>query len=734
MRTGFNIVKPPHYIGRTSQTSQQLRKYRTLNQRIQQESSFCYIQNRKILNTLFGQQYNTKPIKITEEQQRTLSLYFNDIPAPHKDYNSIVANLKSGAILAMRAKTDKNAPFYIFPLVAKEDYGKDPRIMGMQYRYGKLEESERVAQLDSYRKAGRSKLGHIIDTSEPDKLNFKLPKVNDRPLRMLFLSLYPDSRSDIFQSLGPNYIESYLKKNLPENSVDTLHLETSLLSDEEIKAKIEEFKPDMVGISTKTNSHGQFKKWMDYLEDTMPDTTKYIGGQLANSSYTEILNDYPNLMAMFDNGEVPTKMLVEAALNNKPEDLGKIPNLAFMKDGQPVLTEYKDYNYIVTEHSIPSDSNVKEVIDKNGIVALRMSQGCWGNCTFCTHPGKWHGSNIDNVIQVLGEWKEKYGLSSIFFTDDEVVDKDPKKAYSRLDELAQKLIDADLGITWTTDLRADCISWMDDKLMEKLKKAGCVSIFLGIESGSDTQLKRYGKMVHGVEVSAEVNKKAIEFFKNHGIKVGIGWIPFDPLMPTLRELKENIKFIEDNNLLEQNIRLDTSLRLQRGSMYTKTAGKYNMGLLGALQPNMFHYDAKYIDPRVGTIRDHLHKWTEDMQAFDDEINAIKFKLACEPAQAKRYEKQLEIGEKVQHLTLEYLKKLTEVFEETQEDEILDLINSQDENERITGYSRAKDISYMKDRRCHLIQEVNMRKLELFDITQEFKEKRDAYLAEFRQLN
>lgn len=674
-------------------------------------------------------------LEVTVDQQRLLGLYFDSIPAADKNNENFL--LRSGSNYIFTTKTSVNGKKIIFPipLRAKEKFGQDLKILNQTYRYGDLTEAEKITHLDAFTKRGRLKLGKNIPDLDQKQLAFNIPQVKDRPLKVLFLSLYPENNDYVFQSIGPNYIESYLKDNLGNRAVDVTHMETAIEFPSNIKAKIKEQNPDIIGISTKTNSHKQLSYWMDYLKKEHPEKLKVVGGQLANSSHMEILSEHPESIIIFDNGEVPFKRIADIIIGkDRPEHVGQIPNLAFNIDGKPVLTEFEDFNWITTAHSRPSDSNIKKVLDKNGVVGIRLSQGCWGNCTFCTHPGQWHGAKIDNIINVLKDWKEKFGLKGVFFTDDEIVNKDPKEAYQRLEELSDKLVESNLGITWTTALRADCVNWFDEKLISKMKKAGCVSMFLGIESGSNTQLLRYGKPAAGVAVNSEINERAIKLFADHGMKVGIGWIPFDPMMPTLRELKENIGFIERNNLLEQNIRLDTSLRVQRGSMYAKNLGNRNLGLLGELQPNMFHYDASYLDPRVGIIRDHVKEWIKDMEELDGKIHAVKFKLAVDPSQTEKFKPVLDIGEKLQTLTLEYMKELIDIFPENEKDKILDGIISQNDSIREAASLKLRDNTFMGQRIKELKNEVTAKRGKLIDITLKFSEKRTKILDEYQKIN
>ena len=82
---------------------------------------------------------------------------------------------------------------------------------------------------------------------------------------------------------------------------------------------------------------------------------------------------------------------------------------------------------------------------------------------------------------------------------------------------------------------------------------------MGVESGSPSQLIRYGK-----GVTVEETEQAIRILREIGFNVEPGFIFFDP-EATLDELKESIDFIKRTELAKTKSRLFGSLRVQAGS-------------------------------------------------------------------------------------------------------------------------------------------------------------------------
>ncbi|MDH3602055.1 MAG: hypothetical protein OEU26_20780, partial [Candidatus Tectomicrobia bacterium] len=77
------------------------------------------------------------------------------------------------------------------------------------------------------------------------------------------------------------------------------------------------------------------------------------------------------------------------------------------------------------------------------------------------------------------------------------------------------------------------------ELLKRMKNIGFNCVFVGFESGSDSQLKRYNK-----GVSRKENMKAIRILKQIGIHADGGFITFDPLMQ-MEEVFENTQFLRE---------------------------------------------------------------------------------------------------------------------------------------------------------------------------------------------
>ena len=107
-----------------------------------------------------------------------------------------------------------------------------------------------------------------------------------------------------------------------------------------------------------------------------------------------------------------------------------------------------------------------------------LTRGCVCACTFCSAPlyNYYRKRSIKNVIKELKWVTEKLGIKELKFYDDGL-------AYDRkwLVTLCNAIIEEKIDLTWNTNERAEFI---DVELACLMKKAGCYSINIGVESGS----------------------------------------------------------------------------------------------------------------------------------------------------------------------------------------------------------------------------------------------------------
>jgi radical SAM superfamily enzyme YgiQ (UPF0313 family) len=141
---------------------------------------------------------------------------------------------------------------------------------------------------------------------------------------------------------------------------------------------------------------------------------------------------------------------------------------------------------------------------------INLSRGCASNCTFCYSCKMW-GKDKNPFIRTYSTEKskeyfkeiiEKYGIKTFEIADDNFV-----QLKSRAVELCDFL--SKYKVNFFCFGRADSLN---DEIMGALKKAGCHTIFIGVESGSQKVLDFLNK-----RIKIEQNINAIKLCKKYKI-------------------------------------------------------------------------------------------------------------------------------------------------------------------------------------------------------------------------
>ena len=137
------------------------------------------------------------------------------------------------------------------------------------------------------------------------------------------------------------------------------------------------------------------------------------------------------------------------------------------------------------------------------MVTITTSRGCPHHCTFCVYPQTMMGHrmrlrSVRHVVDEVAYIKENFPeAKAIFFEDDTFT-----AIGKRCREISQAIIDRGIRISWTANARAD----LDLETMKLMKAAGCRSMCVGFESGSQ-------ELLDGIKKRIRIDRMA-EFMAN----------------------------------------------------------------------------------------------------------------------------------------------------------------------------------------------------------------------------
>jgi radical SAM superfamily enzyme YgiQ (UPF0313 family) len=128
---------------------------------------------------------------------------------------------------------------------------------------------------------------------------------------------------------------------------------------------------------------------------------------------------------------------------------------------------------------------------------------------------------------------DKYGIDQVTFYDDAFsVDRE------RVLKICKELRDRKLDLIWDCGTRVDMV---DRELMKTMRAAGCIAVWLGVESGSETMLKAMNK-----SIKLDQTRRAYKIAHEEGLMTIANVVLGFP-GETEKTAKETINFVKELN-------------------------------------------------------------------------------------------------------------------------------------------------------------------------------------------
>jgi len=286
-----------------------------------------------------------------------------------------------------------------------------------------------------------------------------------------------------FALLGLGYLGAILEKNQYE--VDVIDCQVLKLSYEEFKSELSKRQPNIVGITSTTLTYKPGLQIAKIAKEVCPNCLTVIGGPHVTFWDNEALQECPALdIIVRKEGEYTLLELVQKVEAGK--SFGDVLGITYRKDGKIVRTP--DRPYIEDLDSLPFPARhlwpMERLREYEDILYLAASRGCVFWCEFCAtvrmHGRKFRMRSPKNIVDELEFLHKTYGVNKFTFCDDAFTVDQP-----RIEELCKGIIDRKLKIRWNCGTRVDMVT---RELLVKMKEAGCISVWFGVESGSQQVL------------------------------------------------------------------------------------------------------------------------------------------------------------------------------------------------------------------------------------------------------
>ena len=272
-----------------------------------------------------------------------------------------------------------------------------------------------------------------------------------------------------------------------------------------LKKKINEFKPDLIGISMMTYRYKETYGLIKKIKGDYPQISIAVGGPHVSLFREKVLNDCTWVdFAVVLEGE---KTLVELCRGDPVES---VKGLIYR--GHDTVVYNGDRPFIKNLDDVPFPRYEKFELESSfdkGVNALPIvsSRGCPFECVYCPVKSSigelFRARSPENIMEELTYWHGK-GYRRFSFADDNfTLIKD--RVYS-LCELIKRENLEDLKLSCDNGIRADRV---DRELLRFMKEAGFFRIAIGVEAGNNKILRNLKKK-EDIETIRKVIKDACD--------------------------------------------------------------------------------------------------------------------------------------------------------------------------------------------------------------------------------
>jgi len=299
--------------------------------------------------------------------------------------------------------------------------------------------------------------------------------------------------------------------------------------------------PDVIGLSSLTMNRTSASRVAKMAKKINPKIKVLMGGVHPSIMYEQILKNYPvDFVVLGEAEETIVELMEGIKKGEKPSYFKKIYGLAFKtKNGRIIKTEPRGYIKDLNKLPYPKHEYFRKEIESSKKAYIMTSRGCPFGCLFCSTSNYWgrmcRRRSIESIIgEIKFLIKQFPSIEEILFVDDEFTLNQEHTI-----ELCKTMIKEKIKLKWDCSTRVSSVS---EKLVYWMKKAGCIHVSMGVESGSEKLIETIHKRITIRQVI-----DAFELFHKYGIPASMYLITGLPgensqtVKDTLRLLKRLAK-------------------------------------------------------------------------------------------------------------------------------------------------------------------------------------------------
>jgi anaerobic magnesium-protoporphyrin IX monomethyl ester cyclase len=366
--------------------------------------------------------------------------------------------------------------------------------------------------------------------------------------------IYPYYREDQpveEEKLFPPLSLAYFSSQLKERSVPVSVHDGTFRSPQEVLQDVEQGMPAIVSIYLMITMVRNGLYLLDSLRKLLPNTLFITGGPLP-TLYPERFADVFDFVFRGE-GDLTVARFCDDYRNAgcSPEELRSLDLSSY-----PGIYQYRNNRVM----SVPPVHNPVTVLDRLPLpdrshfdhdryqefwersagcrmTNIMITRGCPHSCDFCSKPVWGNNFRKPSLNRLFAEIQEilALGYDRLWIADDSFT-----LDTNYLREFCTKKIRENYAFTWVCLSRVD---HLDGSIVRKMRDAGCVKVYFGLESGNDETLRLMGK-----RASVQEGIEAVHLFRKVGIETSGFFIVGYP--------GETEKSIDDTLALAASLPLD----------------------------------------------------------------------------------------------------------------------------------------------------------------------------------
>lgn len=264
------------------------------------------------------------------------------------------------------------------------------------------------------------------------------------------------------------------------------------LTKQEVLDRLKEFKPDILGLMMTTYMFPETLGWIRFFKKHLQ-IPVLIGGynlkvypreSLSNPDIDfgclqQAINTVPQLLNELESGRRNFQDVAGLVYKHNSH--------VMVNPAGPEPVDFNSFPFPARQH-LPNHLYAEFPTQRKNFSVMVTSLGCPFHCTFCEAGGTAYSPRTPQlVVDEMQECYSKYKIREI-----DIFDYEFTAIRKRVEQICDEITNRGLDIDWACRSRVDTV---DDKLLEKMKRAGCKRIYFGIESGSQEILNRIGKRI-----------------------------------------------------------------------------------------------------------------------------------------------------------------------------------------------------------------------------------------------